>query len=174
MESYAAGDEARAEAAFQAARRQARWGRWRRRLIRSCGDLVDAAPILAATRGRPRRSLGRQQVALRAIVGSTGRAHAFDRAYLPRLDDHERRWRSVARAMLSGTPLPPVRLLKSREVYLVEDGNHRISVARALGMETISAEVVELDQTPLIPNAACARSGFRVAGSEGGCGRAPV
>jgi hypothetical protein len=37
--------------------------------------------------------------------------------------------------------LPPVDLIQLGDVYLVKDGHHRISVAKALGQEVIDAEV---------------------------------
>ena len=41
--------------------------------------------------------------------------------------------------------LPPVALIQVGHLYFVRDGHHRISVARALGQETIDAEVTVWD-----------------------------
>jgi hypothetical protein len=47
---------------------------------------------------------------------------------------------------------PPIELYKIGEVYFVRDGNHRVSVARANGLNFIEAYVTELatdvDLTP--------------------------
>ena len=46
-----------------------------------------------------------------------------------------------ARSCTIGPPLPPVDLVQVRDLYLVQDGHHRISVARALGHSAIEARV---------------------------------
>jgi hypothetical protein len=40
--------------------------------------------------------------------------------------------------------LPPVSLYKLGDAYFVEDGNHRISVARYHGVPDVEADVTEL------------------------------
>ena len=60
------------------------------------------------------------------------------------------RWESVDRAVLSDIVLPPISVFSLGGYYFVRDGNHRVSVAKAQGVEFIDAEVVELDsQIPL-------------------------
>jgi hypothetical protein len=46
--------------------------------------------------------------------------------------------------MRRGDAMPPVLLYKVGEMYFVEDGHHRISVARALGWDVIDARVTEI------------------------------
>jgi hypothetical protein len=53
------------------------------------------------------------------------------------------RWKRVDRAFHCGLDLPAVRLYKMGDSYFVEDGNHRVSVARYQGVETIEADVTE-------------------------------
>ena len=53
------------------------------------------------------------------------------------------RWKRVDRALLRGEELPPVSLYKLGERYFVEDGNHRVNVARYHGVEMIEAEITE-------------------------------
>ena len=43
-----------------------------------------------------------------------------------------------------GTPLPPISVYRAGREHFVRDGHHRVSVARALGADSIDAEVVEL------------------------------
>ena len=84
---------------------------------------------------------GLRTINLQQITGSEGRADDFDAAFCP-LQSHTRdRWVSVATAMLTGVPLPPVELLQIGQEYFVRDGHHRISVARALGQKAIDAIV---------------------------------
>jgi hypothetical protein len=88
--------------------------------------------------------LGRRVVAVEKIVGSVGRSGDFDRSFLPIRASLEARWKSVDRAYHRGQDLPPVRLFEVGDAYFVEDGNHRVSVARYQGVEWIDAEVTLL------------------------------
>ena len=49
------------------------------------------------------------------------------------------RWQSIARARRDGRALPPIVVLERPDGYYVLDGRHRVSVARALGHQTIDA-----------------------------------
>jgi len=89
------------------------------------------------------RDLGVQDVPLDKIVGSVGRYDDFTREFLPRRDDQEDRWRKVYDLSTSMTGFPPVELLKVGDAYFVRDGNHRVSVARAIDTKTIEAYVTE-------------------------------
>ncbi len=88
--------------------------------------------------------LGRRTVPVKCIVGSEGRYADFDDEFLPLRGSSEETWRSVYSALRRGEELPPVSLLKVGDAYVVRDGNHRVSVARWLGVEALDAEVVEL------------------------------
>jgi hypothetical protein len=87
--------------------------------------------------------LGRRVVELSKIVGSVGRPRQFDGGFMPLKSGMAEKWKRVDRAFHRGVELPPVRLYKLGEAYFVEDGNHRVSVARYHGVEWIEAEVVE-------------------------------
>jgi hypothetical protein len=94
---------------------------------------------------RGRHYGGIQCVSLNQICGSMNRTGDFDHHFHP-LDDRLRdRWVSVAMACSQDVPLPPVRLVQVGACYFVEDGHHRISVARALGQTAIEAEVTVWD-----------------------------
>jgi hypothetical protein len=84
---------------------------------------------------------GRRQVRLNDIRGTEGRAGDFDDQFHPLTDTTRQRWQSVATAMEAGLVLPPVQLIQVGDDYYVRDGHHRVSVARALGQDTIEAEV---------------------------------
>jgi hypothetical protein len=87
--------------------------------------------------------LGRRAVRLRDVVGSVGRCSQFDGAFLPISGRARERWERIDRAFRRGEELPPVSLYKIGEEYFVEDGNHRVSVARYHRVEWIDAEVTE-------------------------------
>jgi hypothetical protein len=86
---------------------------------------------------------GIQTVPIDKIVGSVGRYHDFDNAFLPTSNALGNRWRKINRAFYDDVSLPPVRLYKVGDVYFVLDGNHRVSVAREHGASYIDAEVSE-------------------------------
>jgi nucleotide-binding universal stress UspA family protein len=78
------------------------------------------------------------------IVGSVSRYHDFTRTFLPRESTDAYRWARVMAQTLGLTGLPPIEVYKLGEVYFVQDGNHRVSVARQLGNKTIQAFVTEV------------------------------
>ena len=85
---------------------------------------------------------GFQEIPIKKIVGSVGRYKDFTRTFLPRYDNLRERWQRVSAAMTAhGTPA--IKLYKVGDAYFVADGNHRISVARAHGADSIEAEVWE-------------------------------
>lgn len=90
------------------------------------------------------------EVAVDRIVGTLGREHEFNRAFLPREESLRERWESVRELAESQKGFAPVELYKVGEAYFVVDGHHRVSVARAMGQATIEAHVKEyLTAVPL-------------------------
>lgn len=85
--------------------------------------------------------VGQQEVALDDIRGTEGRQNDFDDCFHPLTDRTRLRWESIAKAYDAGVSLPPIELIQVGKVYFVRDGHHRISVARALGQTTITANV---------------------------------
>jgi len=83
-------------------------------------------------------------VPLNQIVGSVGRYNDFDSKFRPKQHLPKFKLDRIRDAMRSGKPLPPVKLYQIKDEYYVLDGNHRISVAKELGLNEISADVVEL------------------------------
>lgn len=65
----------------------------------------------------------------------------FDQNFYPINKESQHRWMSVARARMRNISLPAVELAKVGEAYIVIDGHHRISVAKALGEDFIDAKV---------------------------------
>jgi hypothetical protein len=94
---------------------------------------------------------GTMEIPVERIVGSVDRGADFDRDFRP-LSAHLRdRWINVY--LLAGEQgWPPIRVLKAGDRYYVEDGHHRVSVARQFGMPTIRADVWEYSFKP--PDAA--------------------
>jgi hypothetical protein len=100
---------------------------------------------------RSRHYGGIKCVSLSQICGSMNRTGDFDHHLHP-LDDRLRdRWVSVAMAHSQDVPLPPVSLVQVGAYYFIEDGHHRISVARAMGQTAIEAEVKVWDVRGPLP-----------------------
>ncbi|WP_344857389.1 hypothetical protein [Amycolatopsis ultiminotia] len=81
---------------------------------------------------------GLRAVPLDGVVGTLARAADFDRYFRPRNRALRDRWCALA---ATAGELPPVRLVRLGEMYFVEDGHHRVALARARGAATIRAEV---------------------------------
>lgn len=95
---------------------------------------------------------GLREIPLDQIVGSVGRYSDFTRTFLPRTDMMQDRW---ARVKLVATDMggwPPIEVYQLGDAYFVIDGNHRVSVARQMGLPTIAAYVTEVKTTvPVTP-----------------------
>lgn len=85
-----------------------------------------------------------ENIPLDAIVGSVSRYHDFTRTFLPKESTNPYRWARVMAETMGLTGLPPIEVYKLGEVYFVKDGNHRVSVARQLGNQTIQGYVTEV------------------------------
>lgn len=93
---------------------------------------------------------GIQEIPLDRIVGSVGRYKDFTRDFMPKRDSDEERWAQIKAATIDMTGYPPIEVYQIGDAYFVKDGNHRVSVARQLGSETITAYVTEVKtQLPL-------------------------
>ena len=137
------------------------FGRARRRaMIRRVTDAMHKNPSSLPAFEEVRRSLGvlnRLPLArtetdeVEKIVGSVGRHNDFDVCFLPVRSNVSSRWESVDSAFQRGEELPPVSLYKMGDAYFVNDGNHRVSVARYHGVESIDAEVVTFRSPRVTP-----------------------
>ena len=131
---------------FQRARKEAALQQVLARLQGKSNSLLcydDVRRHLRAT-GKPIER-GLQEIPLDKIVGSVGRYQDFTRSFLPKKDSDEERWARVMAAITDMTGMPPIEVYQVGEAYFVRDGNHRVSVARQLGSETISAYVTKVE-----------------------------
>jgi nucleotide-binding universal stress UspA family protein/ribosome modulation factor len=108
-------------------------------------DLLPYDEISTKLRAVSQTDRGVRQVPLKDIIGSVSRIQDFDRNFLPLRDDDMDRWAKVKTAMTSplAQGVPPVSLYQIGDAYFVIDGNHRVSIAKEMGMETIEAYVTE-------------------------------
>ncbi len=154
------GIEEEVDADFARARRRSfvrRMGARLRGDPSSTRSLLSFEEVRKALGVSSRVRLGLRVVPVERIVGSVGRHRDFDGVFLPAKAGAEEKWKRLDRAFHLGKDLPPVVLYKVGGAYFVEDGNHRVSVARYQGVRWIDAEVVELRSPAAAArrNAAC-------------------
>jgi hypothetical protein len=110
----------------------------------ACGTSPSFEEVRGSLRAYNRVRRGIRVVDLEKIVGSVGRSRDFDRCFMPLRAAAGERWKRVDLAFYRDQVLPPVSLYKLGDAYFVEDGNHRISVARYHGVPDVEADVREL------------------------------
>lgn len=87
-----------------------------------------------------KRHAGLQSIPTEKIVGTVSRTDDFDSEFRPRKSHLRERWVAMF-ILLQSDSWAPIVVHKAGDVYYVEDGHHRVSVARSLGMRFIEAEV---------------------------------
>ena len=132
---------------FVRVRRQRVLSRLRLRLSGRDGDVDQILPFEEVVHALGRvgeRYLGLEVIPLDSIVGTVDRGREFDRQFRPTSSRPRERWERIAAAMRRGQAMPPIDVYRVGELHFVKDGHHRVSVARALGRETIDAYVTEI------------------------------
>ena len=108
-------------------------------------DLLSFYAVTDLIKPRNETYRGMRTIPISQIIGSEGRYQDFSQAFYPKKELLRSRWRSIDGAVKQYIILPPISVYKLGQWYFVRDGNHRVSVAKAQGVEFIDAEVVELD-----------------------------
>jgi hypothetical protein len=108
-------------------------------------DLLSLYDVTKLIKPKGETYRGMRTIPVKDIIGSEGRYHDFSMAFYPKKEMLRARWRSIDEAQKENIILPPISVYKLGDNYFVRDGNHRVSVAKAQGVEFIDAEVVELD-----------------------------
>jgi len=134
-----------AERAFIRATRARRRASLMRVLRRrpSCAGALSVFDELDVSRSRTRVPQGIREIPIEAITGTLepARAPLFDRRFRPARRTRTR-WERLWMAEHQGIPLPPISVVEVGGEYLVRDGHHRVSVAKARGATTIDALLV--------------------------------
>jgi hypothetical protein len=136
-----------AQSDFTRARRRQVLRRLSGRLRREPGDLEMILPfdeVVAALGKTGERRLGVVSIDLDSIVGTVGRGRDFDRRFRPTSHRVRQRWERIAAATRRGESMPPIATYRIGDFHFVEDGHHRVSVARHLGRDRIDATVTEV------------------------------
>jgi hypothetical protein len=134
-------DAERAFTRINRARRRAALVRVLRRQPSECGRLPVFDELGTALERAARRG-GRREIPLCAIRGTLepSRSSQFDPDFRP-APIARSRWQRVWLAEERGATLPPISVVAVGDAYVLRDGHHRVSVARARGALTIDAVV---------------------------------
>ena len=87
---------------------------------------------------------GTQEIPLDKIIGSVTRYKDFTGSFLPKRDADQERWAGLRAAMDDMVGIPPIEVYQVGDAYFVQDGNHRVSIARRMNSKTITAYVTEI------------------------------
>jgi hypothetical protein len=133
-----------AERAFTRAARERRRAAVARKLRRvpAEGERLAVYDERRLRRGGSGLVHGVREIPLEKIDGTLepGKAGMFDRSFRPaRAARH--RWERVWLAEERGAVLPPISVVRVGDGFVVRDGHHRVSVARARGAVAIDAEI---------------------------------
>jgi len=134
----------RSEEDFFKARNKALFNELQHFLVPDESKLLNFTEIKKMLKPQNEVYKGMEAVHVKDIVGSEGRYHDFDNHFFPKNVHLKNRWTSIDKAHLKNIILPPIVLYEIGGLYFVRDGNHRVSVAKAQGVEMIDAEVVSL------------------------------
>jgi hypothetical protein len=136
-----------AKIAFDRERRRRALSRFASRMRFEDDDVSDMLPfeeVVAALGATSRASIGEHVIPLDSIVGTVDRRRGdFDRAFRPSPVTRGR-WERIAEARKRGEAMPPIDVFQIGDLYFVQDGHHRVSVARALGDKDINANVIQV------------------------------
>jgi hypothetical protein len=136
-----------AQTDFSRARRRRALSRLARRLRLEPDDVNLILPfdeVVEALGRRGERRLGLQSIRLDSIVGTVDRARDFDRRFRPTSRRVRRRWEGIAKSVRRGQSMPAIDVYRIGDLHFVRDGHHRVSVARAMRLDSIDAYVTEV------------------------------
>ena len=137
---------------FSRAKRKAKFQGILSALTWKNNDLLSLYEVTSIIKPKAETYMGMRTIPVNKIIGSEGRYHDFSSAFFPKREQLRNRWCSIDSAVINDVILPPISVYSLGGYYFVRDGNHRVSVAKAQGVEFIDAEVVELDtEIPLYP-----------------------
>jgi len=132
---------------FLRARRRQVLARLVQRLRREPDDVNLILPfdeVMAALGQVGERRMGLQTIRLDRIVGTVDSTRDFDRRFRPTSNRVRERWERLALAQRRGESIPPIDVYQVGELYFVVDGHHRVSIALAMGQQTIDAYVTQI------------------------------
>ncbi len=136
-----------AQGDFSSARRRAALSRLAARLRGQAGDVTTLLPfeeVVQALGRTGEKRLGPETIELETVIGSVDRSAEFDREFRPRTGRLKQRWQRINEAQRKGAAMPPIEVYRVGGLHFVNDGHHRVSVARHRGDDVIEAYVTEI------------------------------
>ncbi|HEY1672867.1 MAG TPA: chromosome partitioning protein ParB [Streptosporangiaceae bacterium] len=100
--------------------------------------------VTAALGFRGEQFLGLRTIRLDAVVGTVDSRRDFDRRFRPTTGRVRERWERLALAQRRGESIPPIDVYQVGDLYFVQDGHHRVSIAMATRQRTIDAYVTRV------------------------------
>jgi len=88
--------------------------------------------------------LGIKDIEVSKIVGTTNRSNDFSRGFYPVHKWMANRWEKVKKLLLDDKIEESIKVFQYGGYYFVDDGNHRVSIAKCNGIEFLTAEVTRL------------------------------
>jgi nucleotide-binding universal stress UspA family protein len=140
---------------FRQAHKQATLEAIMARVQGQTADLLSYYDVYEQLKATGQSDRGLQEIPVEAIVGSVGRTNDFSRTFLPRNTGNEERWAGLltVASRQSLDKLPPIQVYQIGDAYFVQDGHHRVSIARRQGVSHIKAHVVQVHtRVPLSPD----------------------
>jgi hypothetical protein len=132
-----------AEDKFARLHRQARVASLWNHLTGRSGTLLSYTDLTSRRDRFTRLDRGVKEIPVKSIVGSLSRTEDYDRQFRPLNPVLKERWINV-HVLTESLGWEPITVYKVGDWYFVEDGHHRVSIARHSGWETIEARVYEI------------------------------
>jgi nucleotide-binding universal stress UspA family protein len=129
---------------FKNARRQADLEAIFARITGRKKELLPFEEVRNLLQGVESSQRGLREIPLDAIIGSVGRYSDFTRTFLPLYDRDIERWTRV-KENIRRRGMNPIEVYQIGDAYFVLDGNHRVSIARSRGDQTIQAYITEIE-----------------------------
>ncbi len=133
-----------AESDFARARNKALFNEIQHLLTPEEAAMISLKAVRKVVKTQSETYIGMKVIPINKIIGSEGRYKDFDNQFFPKRSIIKERWEHVDEAVIKDIVLPPIKVYELGGLYFVRDGNHRVSVAKAKGVEFIDAEVVSL------------------------------
>jgi hypothetical protein len=119
------------------ARRDSLWAK-----LMGKSTMLAVFPDQAPEKSPNRKFLGVQEIPVHEIIGTINRQNDFDRKFRPLRKYLRERWVNACLS-IERDGWSPILVHQVGASYYVEDGHHRVSVARSLGLAFIPAKVWE-------------------------------
>lgn len=133
-----------AESDFTRARNKALFNEIQHLLTPEEASMISLNAVRKIIKTQSEIYIGMKVIPINKIIGSEGRYKDFDNQFFPKRSIIKERWEHVDEAVIKDIVLPPIKVYELGGLYFVRDGNHRVSVAKAKGVEFIDAEVISL------------------------------